>query len=152
MWYKYKTALHKIPNLLATNLLTILADMAKEGEQLEKYLRDKGLSAYDVAEQMHITAQNVYYHLKRDEISMVFKERLARAGYNLFNLPIQPDVKTGAANDILQNVKTLDTEIESLKREIDYLKQLLAAKDEVIKVKDEVIAAFREGLRRWKGF
>jgi|GEM_PF-2950516 DNA-binding transcriptional ArsR family regulator len=122
--------------------------MAKEGEQLEKYLRNKGLSAYDLAENLSISAQNVYYHLKRDKISLIFKERLARAGYNLFNLPIQPDVKNNAAGDAARNVKSFDIEIENLKREIEYLKQLLAAKDEVIKVKDEVIAAFREGLRK----
>jgi hypothetical protein len=120
--------------------------MAKEGEQLEKYLKNKGLSAYDLADSLNITAQNVYYHLKRDKISVVFKERLARGGHNLFNLSIQPDRHSRAGIEIIENVKSFDIEIENLKREIEYLKQLVAAKDEVIKVKDEIIGAFKEGL------
>lgn len=124
--------------------------MANEGEQLEKYLRHKGLSAYDLAGHLGISAQNVYYHLKRDKISLIFKERLARAGYNLFNLPIQPDNKNMVEEDSVNYIKSFDTERENLLREIEYLKQLLAAKDEVIKVKDEIIGACREGLGRRK--
>jgi predicted transcriptional regulator len=122
--------------------------MTKEGDQLEKYLKGKGLSAYDLADNLGITAQNVYYHLKRDKISMVFKERLARKGHNLFNLPIPPDDKNYIEEESAKYVKAFDIEIGNLKREIEYLKQLVAAKDEVIKVKDEVIGAFREALKR----
>ena len=122
--------------------------MAKEGEQLEKYLKHKRLSAYELADELGITAQNIYYHLKRDEISKVFKERLARGGHNVFNLSILPDRHGRAEGGDFENIKSFDIEIENLKREIEYLKQLVAAKDEVIKVKDEVIAAFREALRK----
>ena len=122
--------------------------MAKDGDQLEKYLKAKHLSAYDLAEQLNITAQNVYYHLKRDEISNIFKERLARAGHNIFNLPLLPDQRQNAEEVNAEIVKSFDKRIEALEREIDYLKQIVAAKDEVIKVKDEIISAFREGLRK----
>lgn len=120
--------------------------MANEGTQLEKYLKHKGLSAYNLAEELGISAQNVYYHLKRDKISLIFKERLARAGHNLFNLPIRPDSKPDAGGDNADYVKSFDKERENLEKEIVYLKQLLAAKEEVIKVKDEVIASFKEAL------
>lgn len=135
-----------MPNFLVKYFIHKLIIMANEGGQLEKYMSDKHLSAYRLAAELNLTAQNVYYHLKKDEISTVFKERLARAGHNLFNLPIRPDRHAAVTAEAANHIKSFDIERESLEKEIAYLKQLLAAKDELIKVKDEVITAFKEAL------
>lgn len=94
--------------------------MSNDGELLKKYLKEHGLSAYSMAELMGMQAPNIYYHLKKQEIDPGFKQKLALAGHNVFNVEIKAFYTQ------------LGPEIQALQKKIEFLEERLKDKEETI--------------------
>jgi phage repressor protein C with HTH and peptisase S24 domain len=61
----------------------------KEGEVLNRWLREQGMSAIGLSNMLGVTRSNVYYHLKQDKIADEFKNRLVKAGYTIPGLNVR---------------------------------------------------------------
>jgi phage repressor protein C with HTH and peptisase S24 domain len=75
-----------------------------EGEILQNWLDSKRWSALDLANELGMSKQNVYYHLKRDEISSEFKEKLEKKGFDVFAKKDKSNVKHASLDNGKSNM------------------------------------------------
>lgn len=77
-----------------------------EGEELRKYLRQKGFNQEDFAENiLGKTPQNLSYHMRKRKLSDDFKRLLKEKGIHLFS-EIENKIENEAQSDQVDNTNT----------------------------------------------
>lgn len=64
-----------------------------EGKLLAQWLGEMRMSVSELAAKTGVSRQNVYYHMRREEIDRSFKERLERAGFSVPVLGVKQNDK-----------------------------------------------------------
>lgn len=114
--------------------------MVNEGKILEAWLKAKRWSTLDLARELDMTKENVYYHTKKEKIAEIFKLKLEQKGFN----DIFPLVKT------ITNIEEPEAVYGKQKppdRESDLLK-IISILEEKVSDKEKIIHLLEEKIKR----
>ena len=95
-----------------------------EGQLLKHHLKSEGISYLEIQKKMNISAQSLYYQLRREYLTPKFKHKLMKVGIQIFSTENLHNMSAGSG-------------YHELKREIIKLQELVAEQIRQVQVLKE---------------